>query len=148
MGCHQHHICQSKAIEIAETICKEHGYRFTESRRQIFEALISSHKALSAKELMKIIDNKQPPITYRALEFFTEVGLVHHIGSLNSYVACTHADDTNHVSQLFICKNCTDVKEINSGKLISCLSEKAKEANFTPLDTHIEVIGLCAECQH
>lgn len=148
MSCHQHNTCKNNALKAAENLCQEHGYRFTESRRQIFDALISSHKAQSAKDLMQKIDNKQPPITYRALEFFTEVGLAHYIGSLNSYIACTHTYDNGHVPQFLICNVCSDVKEMNSSKPIASLMDAIKEEKFTPLDTHIEILGLCAECQH
>ncbi|MFT7433065.1 MAG: Fur family zinc uptake transcriptional regulator, partial [Alphaproteobacteria bacterium] len=137
-----------EALKAAEALCEENGYRFTESRRQVFNALISSHKAQSAKDLMQKIANKQPPITYRALEFFTEIGIVHYIGSLNSYIACTHTHEDTHTPQLLICKTCSDVKEICISNPITSLIKAAKEKKFMPLETHIEVLGLCAECQH
>lgn len=148
MNCHHHNVCKKTAIEMAENLCSERGLRFTESRRQVFEALISSHKLLSAKELMEMIGNKQPPITYRALEFLMEVGLVHYIGSKNSYIACSHVHESENVSQLLVCRDCNDVKEIHVPKLVSGINVKAEEVGFIPIETYIEVIGLCTACQN
>lgn len=146
MSCHHHHKCEEKAVGTAEALCEKNGHRFTESRRQVFEALISSHKALTAKELMEMIDNKQPPITYRALEFLSEVGLVHHIASINAYVGCGHAHKEGHISEFLICKECHEVEEIDFSKQASVITEQAKKTSFQPLKTNIEVLGLCASC--
>ena len=147
MRCHHHHKCEKKAVNTAEALCEKYGHRFTESRRQVFDALISSHKALTAKELMEMIDNKQPPITYRALEFLTEIGLAHHISSINAYVGCDHAHDENHISEFLICKECHEVKEIDFSKQASIISEQAKQLKFQPHETNVEVLGICMSCQ-
>lgn len=147
MGCQQHHQCEIEAVQTAEMLCEKHSHRFTESRRQVFEALISSHKALTAKELMQFIENKQPPITYRALEFLTEIGLAHHISSINAYIACTHAHKEAHISEFLICTNCHEIKEIDFSEQASIIENSAKKSNFKPLETNIEVLGLCASCQ-
>ena len=147
MTCNNHHKCEEKAINIAEALCERYGHRFTESRRQIFDALISSHKALTAKELMGMIDNNQPPITYRALEFLTEVGLAHHISSINAYVCCNHAHDKGHISEFLICKDCHEVEEIDFSKQSSIVIKSAEKVEFQPIETNIEILGLCKSCQ-
>lgn len=147
MVCKHHKKCEEAAVNTAEALCEKYGHRFTESRRQVFDALISSHKALTAKELMRIIKNKQPPITYRALEFLTEAGLVHHISSINAYIACTHAHKEGHVSEFLICKECHDIQEIDFSDNAIQINKSALASNFKPIETNIEVIGLCGSCQ-
>lgn len=147
MSCKHHHKCEKDATKRALDLCNKHGHRFTESRKQVFEALISSHKALTAKELMLLIDNKQPPITYRALEFLTEVGLAHHISCINAYIACSHAHKEGHISEFLICKDCHDIQEIDFSDDAILINKSALASSFKPIETNIEVLGLCASCQ-
>lgn len=147
MSCKHHHNCEKAAKLTAEQLCETYGFRFTESRKQVFEALISSHKALTAKELMIQIGNNQPPITYRALEFLTEAGLVHFISSINAYIACAHAEDEGHISQFLICKECHEVEEFQAPDAVALLTQSAKDGNFQVSDTSIEMLGVCSECQ-
>lgn len=148
MACMHHQKCQKNAVKSAEDLCALQGLRFTDSRKQVFDTLVAGHKALTAKEIMETTGNKQPPITYRALEFLTESGLAHYISSINAYVGCTHAHDKGHVSQFLICKNCHDVEEIDASSVYKTLNKQAASSQFNPAETHIEILGICAECQN
>ena len=147
MPCDHHHHCAKEAWQFAEDLCAQKGYRFTDSRRQVFDVLISSHKALTAKEVMKKINNGQPPITYRALEFLTQVGLAHHIASINAYVGCAHHHQEGHVAEFLICTNCHEVEEVDLSSQLSALMVHAKASNFKPQETYVEMTGLCGTWQ-
>src|SRR5262245_37332204 len=90
---HDHGRCAAEAIAHPEALCAARAQRLTPTRRQVLEALLTSHKPLGAYE---IIDRAAPgarpaPITvYRALDFLIENGLVHRLESLNAFIACVN----------------------------------------------------------
>lgn len=145
--CEHHKLCKEDAMAAAEAVCAEAGARFTKSRREVFEALWGGHKALTAAEIMEKTGNKQPPMTYRSLEFLKEHGLIHHIASLNAYVGCLHADDDDHVGQMLVCTNCRTVTEVDPQDELKALFRAAKHENFNVQSTHIEMLGTCNACR-
>ena len=146
-GCHHHKLCREDALAAAEKVCAEVGARFTKSRREVFGALWGGHKALTAAEIMEKIGNSQPPMTYRSLEFLKQHGLIHHIASLNAYVGCLHAEEENHVGQMLVCTGCRTVTEVDPQDELQALFSAAKDENFNVQSTHIEMLGLCRNCQ-
>lgn len=143
---HNHQHCQTKALDAAEHICAKQGARFTPHRRRVFEIIWQSHKALSAADIMAEMDNSQPPITYRALEFLKDAKLVHHITSLNAYVGCLHPEHDNHVGQMLICGQCKDVMELAPTQTLQQLEKEAENVGFSLTQTHIEMLGTCQQC--
>src|SRR5215472_7706801 len=94
---HDHHRCAADAITHAERVCKERAQKFTPIRRQVLQALLSSHRPLGAYEVIDELAKSMPrpaPITvYRALDFLMANSLVHRIESRNAYLACAHDHD-------------------------------------------------------
>lgn len=145
---HDHAHCIHSALSEAEAYCTTHNLRFTDIRRRIFSIIWQSHKALTAHEIMTLLGNSQPPITYRALEFLHSNGLVHHVTSLNAYVGCQHVGQhigSQHTGQLLICTDCHLVTEID--QQIPQLTAAANNAGFTVTQMQVEVLGQCRDCQ-
>ena len=96
---HDHGRCTADAITHAEQVCARRAQKFTPIRRQVLQALLSSHRPLGAYEVIDELAKSMPrpaPITvYRALDFLMENGLVHRIESRNAFLACAqdHDDD-------------------------------------------------------
>src|SRR6476620_652938 len=92
---HDHDLCTSDAMAVAEARCSERGQRLTPIRRDVLAALLASHQPLGAYEIMERVSLSGPwpaPITvYRALDFLREIGVVHRIESRNAFVACVQA---------------------------------------------------------
>ncbi len=90
--------------------------KFTPIRRQVLQALLSSHRPLGAYEVIDELAKSMPrpaPITvYRALDFLMENGLVHRIESRNAYLACAHDHDAAAMVAFLICERCGSVGEI------------------------------------
>lgn len=142
----QHSHCIKTAFAEVEERCLERGLRLTETRREVLKVIWQGHKALTAAEIMKMLGNDKPPITYRALEFLEENGLVHHVASLNAYVGCPHPHH-DHGSQFLICERCRTVIEIQADDLERQVGKEAKRHHFTVTRRHLEVMGLCEECR-
>ena len=85
---HDHGRCTADAIAHAEQVCAQRAQKFTPIRRQVLQALLSSHRPLGAYEVIDELAKSMPrpaPITvYRALDFLMENGLVHRIESRNA----------------------------------------------------------------
>ena len=145
-GCKgQHSHCQKSALQHAEEVCAQRGARFTDMRRKVFQILWETRQALTAKEVMEKLGNDQPPVTYRALDFLKDVGLIHHVTSLNAYVGCVCSDET-HDGQFLICKECRQVQELVSPTVDEALHKQAAELGFQTDHVQVEILGLCAAC--
>ncbi len=113
---HDHDRCTADAMDHAEQVCERRAQKFTPIRRQVLQALLSSHRPLGAYEVIDELAKSMPrpaPITvYRALDFLMENGLVHRIESRNAFLACAHDHDAAAMVAFLICERCGSVGEI------------------------------------
>jgi len=148
---HDHNRCTAEAISHAELVCRERGQKFTPIRRQVLQALSSSHRPLGAYEVIDELAKSLPrpaPITiYRALDFLMANGLVHRIESRNAYLACAHDHDAASLVAFLICERCGSVGEIPSAPMAQSLSAAARATGFAPKLSVVEITGTCAHCQ-
>jgi len=148
---HDHGRCTAEAMAHAEAVCARRTQKFTPIRRQVLQALLSSHRPLGAYEVIDELAKSMPrpaPITvYRALDFLMENGLVHRIESRNAFLACinNHASDAPVV--FLICEHCGAVGEAPSAAVAESVNAAAKSAGFTPKSPVIEISGVCAHCR-
>ncbi len=134
----------------AEQLCADRGLSFTPLRREVY-ALICAHGApLGAYELLDQLkqsrDNAAPVTVYRALEFLVAAGLVHRVAALNAFTAC-HGHEPGHGGLLLVCKNCSNVFELEDRGIERSISRSAADLAFTTSTDPVEVKGLCQDCQ-
>jgi len=148
---HDHNRCAAEAISHAEAVCRERAQKFTPIRRQVLQALLSSHRPLGAYEVIDELAKSMPrpaPITvYRALDFLMANGLVHRIESRNAYLACAHDHDAASLVAFLICERCGSVGEIPAAPVAQSLSAAARALGFAPKLSVVEITGTCAHCQ-
>lgn len=148
---HDHDRCSSDALKHAEALCAARSERLTPIRRQVLEALLSTHRPLGAYELIDRLaehGGRPAPITiYRALDFLQAQGLVHRIESRNAFVACIHDHDNDAPIVFLLCDRCGAVGEIGAGAAAKALNTAAKSVGFTPKTPVIEITGICANCR-
>jgi Fur family zinc uptake transcriptional regulator len=148
---HDHGRCTAEAIHHAEQVCADRAQRFTPIRRQVLQALLSSHRPLGAYEVIEELARSMPrpaPITvYRALEFLMANGLVHRIESRNAYLACAHDHDAAAMVAFLICESCGAVGEIPAAPVAQRLSDAARASGFAPKLSVVEITGTCFHCQ-
>ena len=148
---HDHGRCTADAITHAEQVCAKRAQKFTPIRRQVLQALLSSHRPLGAYEVIDELAKSMPrpaPITvYRALDFLTAQGLAHRIESRNAFLACinNHASDAPVI--FLICEQCGAVGEAPSAAVTDSLNAAAKSAGFAPKSRVIEITGVCRHCR-
>jgi Fur family zinc uptake transcriptional regulator len=147
---HDHERCTSAAIAHAEAQCTARAQRLTPMRRQVLEALLTSHRPLGAYEIIDRLQqkNRPAPITvYRALEFLRENGLVHRIESRNAFVACVHNHGGGDLVIFLICERCGAVGEVPAAAAAEALKASSRAVGFSPNSPLIEVPGICAHCR-
>jgi len=146
---HDHDRCVNSALKQAEKVCMEENARFTDMRRKVFTLIWQSHKAVTAYELLDALTSEgqrvQPPTVYRALEFLTDLGLVHRIESLNAYFGCD-LPDCEHLGQYFICTQCGRVAEAVNEDMSNAVLKAAAQVGFSIQATTVEIKGLCHDC--
>jgi Fur family zinc uptake transcriptional regulator len=148
---HDHGRCTADALQHAERVCALRAQRFTTIRRQVLEALLSSHRPLGAYEVIDELAKSMPrpaPITvYRALDFLRDNGLVHRIESRNAFVACVHNHGGDDLIVFLICERCGAVGEAPGGNVAETLKASSRAAGFAPKSPVIEIAGICAHCR-
>jgi Fur family transcriptional regulator, zinc uptake regulator len=149
---HDHGRCTAEALSHAEQVCALRSRKFTPIRRQVLQALLSSHRPLGAYEVIDELARSMPrpaPITvYRALDFLMENGLVHRIESRNAFLACAHDHDAAAMVAFLICERCGLVGEIPAAPMAQSLNAAARATGFSPKMSVVEIAGLCAHCQN
>ena len=148
---HDHDRCAAEAISHAEQVCALRAQKFTPIRRQLLQALLSSHRPLGAYEVIDALAGSMPrpaPITvYRALDFLMANGLVHRIESRNAYLACAQDHDNAAMVAFLICDRCGAVGEIPAAALAQGLGAAARASGFVPKLSVVEITGTCRHCQ-
>lgn len=148
---HDHHHCRETILGDAERLCRHRKVRLTPQRRRVLEIVAERHAAIGAYEIIDRLahEGKRPAPTtvYRALDFLIEHGLVHRLASLNSYVACAHAD-AKHGAQFLICGRCGTVGEITSSGVDQAIVGAASAVGFAVEAPVVEVAGLCTNCRN
>src|SRR2546421_9133432 len=133
---HDHGRCTADALMHAERVCKARAQKLTPIRRQVLQALLSSHRPLGAYEVIDDLAKSLPrpaPITvYRALEFLMANGLVHRIESRNAYLACAQDHDRAALVAFLICDHCGAVGEVPAAPIADSLTAAASDSGFSP----------------
>ena len=125
----------------------------TKNQSLVMNALSQAKEPLSAYTILDELREhgfRAPPQVYRALEKLVEIGLVHRLESLNAFVACQHptCSDKSEGTVLFvICQKCGNVQELVKSKLSKTISGLAKELDFVPNKSTLELRGVCSTCQ-
>jgi Fur family zinc uptake transcriptional regulator len=149
---HDHGRCTANALQHAERVCAKRSRKLTPLRRQVLEALLSSHRPLGAYDVIEELAKTKPrpaPITvYRALDFLMENGLVHRIESRNAYLACASGHDEYTTMAFLICERCGLVGEIPAASVAQSIAASVRAAGFAAKMSIVEVTGVCAHCQN
>ena len=116
--------------------------------------LLSQAKGpLSAYQILHDLNDhgfRGPTQVYRVLDKLLELGMVHRIESMNSFVACRQekCHGKNKEINLFtICKICGCVQELLSNGLKNIVKSRSKDNNFLLKSSVLELNGVCSKCK-
>lgn len=124
------------------------GYRLTQQRRLILNALAAHHGHVSARELHRLVARQAPAINlatvYRTLHWLEQVGLAHAIDAgehqrLYEYAAL---DEHHHL----ICRGCGAQQAIDHAVFDALRERLLERYAFVADPRHIAIFGWCAQC--
>lgn len=113
------------------------------------ELLLLAGRPLKGYDLMARFhpDGKpaHPPTIYRALAALETLGLVHHLPSLNAFVACrTDPEETTRI--FLICEPCGSAEQVSSAvEPLFGMSSNAR--GFHVERVAVEIRGRCLHCR-
>jgi Fur family zinc uptake transcriptional regulator len=136
----------------AQQRCVARGGQLTALRREVLRLLLQrggTAKAYDLQDDMRIAHGRVAPMTvYRALDFLMQMGLVHRVDALNTFVVCTHHDahgDESLQTVMLACTSCGEVREEFIGDESAALAAAIQQRlAFHP--SAFEVKGLCEAC--
>lgn len=131
---------------------RDHGFRITMPRLQVIRALAESRRAQSVQAIhQRIVDgggHVDVVSVYRIVSLLLEAGLVHRLGAVDGYLACTVRDHDDAGSQHLVCRMCGCVVETPMDRTLSANAvQEASHWGFLASRVDVEVIGVCDHCQ-
>ena len=147
---HDHAACHGRAMAAVDEACAARRLRLTPARACVLGALLESHRAMTAYELLDRLAaaglGSQPPVVYRALDFLVGNGFAHRIERLGAYAACTGGSGA-HRAGFLVCRGCRRVAETPLARTPRGLAAVAAAIGFAIERTVVEAEGLCARCR-
>lgn len=135
-----------------ECILQKEGYKLTNQRKEILNAMYENrHEHLSSEDVHEIISKKNPELgiatVYRTLQLFEKLNIVYKINfddGLSRYEL--NLGTENHQHHHLICIKCGKVKEVKMDLLEALEDQIEKEGNFKIVDHNVKFYGYCEDC--
>lgn len=128
----------NKCMEIGDKLLK-YGLRLTRQRREVLGALQKSHGLVSALALAKKIKAVDRASVYRTLNLFSDLGIVNVETANKERLYCLADHPHHHI----ICRIC------GYSEKFPCNHNNFKKFNnFTNIEHHLTLSGLCSKCKN
>jgi Fur family transcriptional regulator, zinc uptake regulator len=153
MGEHRHAHAHDggELLARAERLCAERRLQLTRTRRRVLETVGGAARPLGAYDIAEMLSEPgarvAPVSVYRALDFLTELGLVHRIATRNAFVPCDHEHAEGETAVFMICRTCGSVGETVSKEIERGLDRTLASVGFKPESRVVEVEGECGPCR-
>lgn len=127
----------------------ESGYRITQPRRAVIEAIVRARHSLSPEEILARARKIEPSVglatVYRTLDVLHAEGYLERvrIGNKGYTLACEERSLHFHL----VCERCRAVIELQSDCFADALLAQLRAAGFQSRKNAVEIVGLCARCQ-
>jgi Fur family transcriptional regulator, zinc uptake regulator len=147
---HDHETCVVDALTRAQLRCEAMGIKWTSLREQVFRRVATSHKPVSAYDLIEALAEEgrrlAPVSVYRILDVLQSAGLVHRLESRNAFFACMTEHPALPQSITFLCEICEWVSEVDASDALRAIDRASEASGFHSRGAVIEVSGICADC--
>jgi Fur family transcriptional regulator, ferric uptake regulator len=145
---------QAQAFSAKQTLqlLQDRGYRLTNPRKVIVEALLGFEHAFSAEDVVRQVESVDPSIgratVFRTLDVLSQLGALdrlHGPDGCHSYVQGMGKDTHYHH---LVCSSCGTVVPFEGCTVDDMLAELQRTTNFEISNHMLEVFGLCEKCQN
>lgn len=127
-----------------ESCLREHGYRLTTQRRDVFQAVERLRHA-TPERIADDLPGVDTSTVYRALDVLVEVGLVTHTHIGHGPPTYHAVDPVPHLH--LVCQACGKLSSAEIGLAAGFLAELLTAHGFAADLDYMSVPGLCADCR-
>lgn len=125
------------------------GYRDTQQRRMVLEALAQAKEPRSPYDIQKWIAKRNGTVSivtvYRIVELLMTLGIVHKHPCSGKLSLCMHPGEHGAHGYLH-CHDCGTSEEFLSDELARLSVEQARKHGFSFTTPILEIIGSCKKC--
>ena len=121
----------------------------TKNQRIVLDLLKNSGEPLKAYFILDSLKKEglnSPLQVYRALDKLVELGKIHKIESINSFIICNNSNCAKNTA-FTICERCGKVKEIKNRDLTDGVSDLVKDNQLEITRYNLEFYVLCKSCK-
>lgn len=128
---------------------RERGYRETQPRRLVLEAMDALEAPASAYDIHEKIARRNkhvsPVTVYRVTELLQSLGLAHRHPCSGKLSLCEHPGKVGLHGYLH-CRDCGSSEEFCSPELGAATRTHAKRRGFNAGNPLLEIVGTCRSC--
>ena len=121
----------------------------TKNQRIVLNLLQDSGEPLKAYFILDSLKKEglnSPLQVYRALDKLVELGKIHKVESLNSFIICNNSNCASNTA-FTICERCGKVKEIKNNNLTEGVNELVRENKLNITRYNLEFYVVCNTCK-
>ena len=121
----------------------------TKNQRIVLNLLQDSGEPLKAYFILDSLKKEglnSPLQVYRALDKLVELGKIHKVESLNSFIICINSNCASNTA-FTICERCGKVKEIKNNNLTEGVNELVRENKLNITRYNLEFYVVCNTCK-
>ena len=121
----------------------------TKNQKIVLNLLQDSGEPLKAYFILDSLKKEglnSPLQVYRALDKLVELGKIHKVESLNSFIICNNSNCASNTA-FTICERCGKVKEIKNNNLTEGVNELVRENKLNITRYNLEFYVVCKSCK-
>lgn len=125
------------------------GYRDTQQRRMVLEALAQAKEPSSPYDIKKWIARRHDTVSivtvYRIVDLFVDLGIVHKHPCSGRLSLCIHPGKHGAHGYLH-CHDCGTSEEFLSDEVANLTMRYARKRGFSAITPLLEIVGICKKC--
>ena len=127
-------------------ILKKYGLKNTPLRRQVFSILKSTHKPLTATQIIAGCPEAHEVSVYRTIDSFLRTKIIKQVpqGFKNRYELSDQFQSHHHHLN---CERCGKSTAIEDQRFERLLTQIGLESRYTLTKHHLELYGICNDCR-
>jgi Fe2+ or Zn2+ uptake regulation protein len=128
-----------------EKMLRFSNFRITQTKRRIFEVLLTANKPLSINEVYKQLPETHLVSVYRSVDVLLKARIVKFIpqGFKRLYELSDSFKAHHHHA---VCELCGISKEIKNTEIEKIMDDICVENGLKPTKHHFEIFGICQNC--
>jgi Fe2+ or Zn2+ uptake regulation protein len=136
--------------EYAVKALRDGGYKVTNPRKQVLEAIEKAEGPMSPYDIGKMTEEEGKHLDqvtiYRVINLLCSLNLVHKVFSRGGYVRCDLLEEEG-CHRFLVCRGCGNLQEFRNEALCNQENQIAQKMGFQAEHHVTESSGLCKDCR-